>query len=98
MCRFGLKIGLYFAHFVLEKGMVFKGSMGVYECIFIISIPNDCQRTKERKKEICANSKWILRNLLCCSSNLSNDDIICLRPGLTMGLDFRAQSEKGADK
>ena len=29
-----------------------------------------------RKKEKYANSKWILRNLFCCCSNLSNDDII----------------------
>ena len=52
LCRFGLKIGMYFADFVLEKGMVFKGSMGVYGCIFIISIPNDCQRTKKRKRYV----------------------------------------------
>ena len=36
------------------------------------------------------NSKWILRNLFCCCSNLSNDDIISKRPGLSM--DFRGQT------
>ena len=28
---FGLKTGIYFAYFGLELGMVFKGTMGVYE-------------------------------------------------------------------
>ena len=28
------------------------------------------------KKEKSENSKWILRNLFCCCSNLGNDDII----------------------
>lgn len=28
---FGLKTGIYFAYFGLESGMVFKGTMGVYE-------------------------------------------------------------------
>ena len=28
---FGLKTGIYFAHFGLESGMVFEGTMGVYE-------------------------------------------------------------------
>ena len=42
-----------------------------------------------RKKEKYANSKWILGNLFCCCSNLSNDDIISERPGLRIGMDFR---------
>ena len=40
-------------------------------------------------EHIYSNSKWILRNLFCCCSNLSNDDIISKRPGLRMGMDFR---------
>ena len=32
--RFGLKTGLHFAHFGLESGMVFEGTMGAYECIY----------------------------------------------------------------
>ena len=28
---FGLKTGIYFAHFGLESGMVLEGTMGVYE-------------------------------------------------------------------
>ena len=31
--RFGLKTGIYFAHFGLESGMVFEGTTGVYERI-----------------------------------------------------------------
>ena len=31
---FGLKTGTYFAHFGLESGMVFEGTMGVYEHIY----------------------------------------------------------------
>ena len=45
----------------------------------------------ERKKEKYANSKWILRNLFCCCSNLSNDDIISERPGLRIGMNFRGE-------
>ena len=41
-------------------------------------------------ERIYSNSKWILRNLFCCCSNLSNDDIISKRPGLSM--DFRGQT------
>ena len=40
-------------------------------------------------EHIYSNSKCILRNLFCCCSNLSNDDIISKRPGLRMGMDFR---------
>ena len=29
--RFGLKTGIHFAHFGLESGMVFEGTMGTYE-------------------------------------------------------------------
>ena len=38
--RFGLKMGIHFAHFGLESGMVFEGTT---ECmnIFIVSIPNE---------------------------------------------------------
>ena len=35
-----------------------------------------------RKKEKYANSKWILTNLFCCSSNLSKDYFISYRAGL----------------
>ena len=30
--RFGLKMDIHFAHFVLELGMVFKGTTGVCFC------------------------------------------------------------------
>ena len=38
--HFGLKMGIHFAHFGLESGMVFEGTT---ECmnIFIVSIPNE---------------------------------------------------------
>ena len=32
--RIGLKTGIHFAHFGLESGMVFEGTMGVYERIY----------------------------------------------------------------
>ena len=32
--RFGLKTGIHFGHFVLESGMVFEGTTGVYEQIY----------------------------------------------------------------
>ena len=34
---FGLKTGVYFAHFGLESGMVFEGTTGVYERIYCFS-------------------------------------------------------------
>ena len=43
--------------FGLESGIVYKGTMGVCERVFIVSIPNEF-RKKERKKEKNANSKW----------------------------------------
>ena len=32
--RFGLEMGIDFARFGLESGMVFEGTTGVYECIY----------------------------------------------------------------
>ena len=32
--RFGLKMGIHFAHFGLESGLVSEGTTGVYECIY----------------------------------------------------------------
>ena len=32
--RFGLKMGIHFAHFGLESGMIFEGTTGVYEHIY----------------------------------------------------------------
>ena len=32
--HFGLKTAIHFAHFVLELGMVFEGTMGMYERIY----------------------------------------------------------------
>ena len=32
--RFDLKMGMHFAHFGLESGMVFGGTTGKYECIY----------------------------------------------------------------
>ena len=70
--RFGLKTVIHFAHFGLESGMVFEGTTGwVYKRIYHFS-------SKWVRK------KWILRNLFCWCSNLSNDhgDINSQRPGL----------------
>ena len=41
--RFDLKteIPVHFAHFGMELGMVFEGTMQVYECICHILIPNE---------------------------------------------------------
>ena len=44
-----------------------------------------------KKEREMGNSNGILRCLFCCCSNLSIDDIISLRPGLRMGIDFRGQ-------
>ena len=47
------------------SGMVFKGTTRVYERIYHFRFK--CLR----KKEKYAYSKWILKNLFCCCSNLS---------------------------
>ena len=44
-----------------------------------------------KKEREIGNSNGILRYLFCCCSNLSIDDIISLRPGLRMGIDFRGR-------
>ena len=80
LCHFGLKTGIHFAYFGLESGMVFKGTTGLYECIYRFN------SKWVTKKEKYANSKWILRNLFCCCSNLRNNDIISYWPGLNKGV------------
>ena len=40
MRRFGLKTGIYFVD-GLESGMVFEGTSGLYEGIFIVLVPNE---------------------------------------------------------
>ena len=39
---FGLKMGIHFAHFGLESGMVFESATGAYECsyLFRFQMPN----------------------------------------------------------
>ena len=64
------------------SGMVFYGTMEVYECIYHFS------SKWPRKKEKYANLKWILTNLFCCSSSLSKGDIIFLQ----------GRSEKGCEQ
>ena len=53
--RFDLKTGIHFAYFALESGMVFVGTA---EClkVFIISIPNDKERKKNREFEMDLNN------------------------------------------
>ena len=41
---FGLKTGIYFAHFVLESGMVSEGTTGVYESIYSFNSKCLCSR------------------------------------------------------
>ena len=84
---FWLKMGIDFAHFGLESSWFSKE---LRECtnVVVVSISTE----KDRKKKKYANSKWILRNLFCCRSNLSYGDIISSRPGLRMqGKNFRGQ-------
>ena len=44
-----------------------------------------------KKEREIGNSNGILRYLFGCCPNLSIDDIISLRTGLRMGIDFRGQ-------
>ena len=54
--RFGLKTGIYFAHFGLESSVVFEGTAAAYERIYRFN------SKWVRKKEKYANSKW-MKNL-----------------------------------
>ena len=60
--------------------------------LFTVSIPNEL-----RKKEKYASSKCVLRNLFCCCSNLSNDDIISGQVWEWVWI-LEARSEKGCEK
>ena len=60
--------------------MVFEGTTGAYKRITRFNFKG------VSKKEKCANWKWIIRNLFCCCSNLCNDDMISLGPGLKTGV------------
>ena len=72
MRRFGPKTGIDFSHFGLDSGMVFKETNEMYERIY--RFLSRWIRTKEKY----ANSKWVLTNLFCWRSNVSNDDKISL--------------------
>ena len=72
LCRFGLKTDIHLNYFRLESSMIFKG-IGNYESVWTYLSFHSKWVTK---KEKYANSKWILRNLFCCCSNLSNNDPI----------------------
>ena len=63
--RFGLKTGIHLNYFRLESSMIFKG-IGNYGSVWTYL---SFHSKWVRKKEKYANSKWILRNLLCCCSN-----------------------------
>ena len=85
MCRFGLT-----GYKLCSTGYAFQGNYGsLYKRIYCFN-----NSKSVRKKEKYANSKWILRNLFCCCSNLSNQGnkgIISERPGLRTGMKFRGQ-------
>ena len=69
LCHFGVKMGIHFAHFGLEWGMVFEGTT---ECmnVFIVSIPNE----RERKRNMRIGNGF--EEFFCLHSNLSNDNIL----------------------
>ena len=48
LCRFGLKMGIDFAHICLESVMVFEGTTGVYECILLFLFQNS-----KKESEMC---------------------------------------------
>ena len=61
--RFGLKRGIDFAHIGLESGMVYKGTTVEYQRVRRFN-------SKEIRKKVQYEFE------VCCSFNLSNDDII----------------------
>ena len=68
--HFGLKTVIDFAHFGLESGVVFEGTTEVYERIYRFN------SKLVRNKEKYVNWTLILRNLFCCCSIVTKDDII----------------------
>ena len=50
-----LKSGVDFTHFSLESGVVFEGTMGVFERIYRFNFKF------VRKKEKYSNSKWVFK-------------------------------------
>ena len=61
---FGLKMGIDFAHFGLESGMVFEGTTGVHaERIYRFN------SISVRKKEKYANLRQIFKDRFCLGSN-----------------------------
>ena len=55
MRRFGLKNGIYFAHFGLESGVVFEGTTVVCELIFVDSVQMD-----KKERAICEFDVFLL--------------------------------------
>ena len=66
--RFGLKMGIRFAHFGLESGIVFDGTTGDERT------SSQFQMSK-KEREIC-EFETNLRNFFCLHFNLSNVNII----------------------
>ena len=54
--RFGLKTGIYFAHFGLESGMVFEGTIGAYERIYRFN----SKWIRKKKKYTNSQCIWII--------------------------------------
>ena len=71
MGLFGLKTGIHFAHFGLESGVVFEGSRGVYERIYVFY-----SKWIERKRNMQIRNGF--EEFFCLHSNLSNDDIMII--------------------
>ena len=69
LCRFGLKtgiLGIYFAYFGLESGMVFEGTTGVYERSYL-SFQFQMNKNEVEIYEFEMHSK----NFFVCTLNLS---------------------------
>ena len=64
--RFGMKTSIHFTYFGLESGMVFEGTMGVYERIYRVN-----SRWVRKKYKY---AKWVWKKKL--RSNLINDSLI----------------------
>ena len=71
--RFSLKKRIHFARFGQQTLMVFKGTMEVYARWYLLF---QLQMSKKEREILICSSKWILKNLFCYCSNLSNGDII----------------------
>ena len=87
--RFDPKTGMDFAHFGLESGMVYEGT---------VSMCSSFQFQMNKKESVMCEFEMDFKKSFCCGFNLSNDDIIsvlCKHVMLRFLTTSRSENEYG---